>query len=46
MNHKDLEDEIMEAIRNCCPTEADAEKAKRYFYSVLVNDMIDEALED
>lgn len=45
MNYKDLEDEIHEAIQRCCPTEEDKEKAQKYFYSVLVNDMIDEALE-
>jgi len=45
MDHTNLEDEITEAIRRCCPTEYDTEKAKRYFYSVLVNDLIDEALE-
>jgi hypothetical protein len=45
MNHRDLEQELHEAIQRCCSTEEDEEKAKRYFYSVLVNDMIDEALE-
>lgn len=45
MNHGNLEDELHEAIQRCCPTEEDQEKAKRYFYSILVNDLIDEALE-
>ncbi len=45
MNHRNLEDELHEAIQRCCPTEIDKEKAQRYFYSVLVNDLIDEALE-
>ena len=46
MNHKDLEDELIEVIRRCCSTEEDQEKARAYFYSVLVNDLIDEALEN
>ena len=46
MNHTDLEDEFIEIIRKCCSTEDDKEKAKKYFYSVLVNDLIDEALKD
>ena len=45
MDHKDLRNEIVEAIQRCCPTEIDIEKAKRSFYSVLVNDLIDEAQE-
>ncbi len=45
MNYKDLEEEFHEVIQRCCTTEKDIEKAKQYFYSILVNDMIDEALE-
>jgi len=46
VNHIDLENEIIEAIQRCCSTEEDKEKAKRYFYNILVNDVIDEALEE
>ena len=46
MSHKNLEDELHEAIQRCCITEEDKEKAKEYFKQSTVNELIDEALEE
>ncbi len=46
MDHTDLEDKIIDAIHDCCPTETDKTAALKYFDRITVNSMIEEALED
>jgi len=46
MDYTDLEDELIEAVQRCCPTEQDKKEALRYFNDCLINDLINEALED
>jgi hypothetical protein len=41
---RDLEDDLVETIRQCCTTEQDKKEALRYFQGVSVVGMIEEAL--
>ncbi len=45
-DHTDLEDDLIEAIQACCPTESDKSEALHYFHNVTVNEMIEQALKE
>lgn len=46
MSHEDLEQAILDVIRECCQTDEDQKKAKAYFKGILVTEVIDEAFSD
>ncbi len=45
-DYRDLEDDLAETIRQCCPCESDKQEALRYFKAVTVNEMIEQALKE